>query len=72
MVLLHPSSASRFISKDQKRAGLRLPPEELKIACLWPFRRPQKLKPHNHSQMKIMNMPCLLLLPLLRPDSMKL
>ncbi|KAK0147105.1 THAP domain-containing protein 6 [Merluccius polli] len=30
-------------------AGLRLPPEELKKACLWPLRIPQKWQPHTHN-----------------------
>ncbi|KTF94150.1 hypothetical protein cypCar_00023037 [Cyprinus carpio] len=64
MVLFHPSSASRFTSKDWKRAGLRLAPEELKKACPWPLRIPRKWQPqaHNLSLMMIMAMPCLLLL----------
>ncbi|KAI9541904.1 hypothetical protein NQZ68_026367 [Dissostichus eleginoides] len=49
MVLFPPSSASRFTSKDRKRAGLRLPPEKLKRACLWPLRTTQKLQPHTHN-----------------------
>ncbi|KAF3855312.1 hypothetical protein F7725_023367, partial [Dissostichus mawsoni] len=49
MVLFPPSSASRFTSKDRKRAGLRLLPEKLKRACLWPLRTTQKLQPHTHN-----------------------
>ncbi|KAK5885889.1 hypothetical protein CesoFtcFv8_016982 [Champsocephalus esox] len=73
MVLFPPSSASRFTSKDWKRAGLRLLPEKLKRACLWPLRTTQKLQPHTHnlSLMMIIATSCLLLL-LLRPESMKL
>ncbi|KAF3855303.1 hypothetical protein F7725_023358 [Dissostichus mawsoni] len=50
MVLFPPSSASRFTSKSsRKRAGLRLLPEKLKRACLWPLRTTQKLQPHTHN-----------------------
>ncbi|KAK5893996.1 hypothetical protein CesoFtcFv8_010736 [Champsocephalus esox] len=64
---------SRFTSKDWKRAGLRLLPEKLKRACLWPLRTTHKLQPHTHnlSLMMIIATSCLLLL-LLRPESMKL
>ncbi|MEQ2256914.1 hypothetical protein ILYODFUR_028945, partial [Ilyodon furcidens] len=46
--------AEQLYRGSWKCAGLQGPPEELKLARLWPRRMPRKLLPHTHNLSQMM------------------